>query len=115
MGITPLTETEANALFDILVENAGHNDDANGHRRAEFVQQFTDPTEYRGEYWFSGKFHDFKLISQFRGGDYYWSLIKQTQPARKSPAAHALETTNAALVKAYTTGALRPQYWTFAA
>lgn len=115
MAIASLTETEANALFDILVENAGHKDDAKGYRRAEFVQQFTDPARYRGEYWFSGEFLEFKLIT-FTHGDnrYYWKLIKQTQPLRNSPTANAMMVTNQALLDAYADGTLTAQRWTMA-
>lgn len=115
MGITTLTETEANTLFDILVKNAGHSEDARGYHRGEFVQQFTEADRYRGEYWFSGKFNDFKLISETRGGhQHYWKLIKQGGAFRNSPVAVALEATNEALVNAYETGTLTPQRWTFA-
>lgn len=115
MAITSLTETEANALFGILVANAGHKDDAKGYRRAEFVQQFTDPARYRGEYWFSGEFNEFKLIDFSMGNNRYcWKLIKQTVPMRKSPAALALEVTNEALLSAYADGTLTAQRWTSA-
>lgn len=113
MAVTTLTETEANALFDILVANAGHDDDAKGHHRAEFVQQFTDPARYCGEYWFSGQLLDFKLIAEHRGGSgFYWKLIKQTLPSRNSLAAEALTVTNEALLNAYANGTLNVQRWT---
>jgi hypothetical protein len=108
MAITTLTETESNVLFDILVEHAGHSEDAKGYHRAEFFNQFTDPSRYSGEYWFSGKFNDFKLIAETHGLNHYWKLIKQGQPARNSPAAIALEATNEALGNAYATGTLSP-------
>lgn len=115
MAITMLTETEANALFDILVANAGHKDDAKGYRRAEFIQQFTDPARYRGEYWFSGEFQEFKLIDFSMGNNSYcWKLIKQMVPMRKSPAALALTVTNEALLSAYADGTLTAQRWTSA-
>ena len=116
MAITALTETEANALFDILVKNAGHSVDTRGYYRAEFVRNFTDPAQYRGEYWFTGKFNDFKLIAETRGGNaHYWKLIKQGGAFRTSPSAIAVEATNKALLEAYETGALTPQHWTFIA
>lgn len=117
MAMTTLTENEANALFDILVKNAGHGVDTRGYHRAEFVRNFTDPAEYRGEYWFTGKFNDFKLIAETRGGgaQHYWKLIKQGGAFRTSPAAIALAATNEALLAAYAAGTLTPQRWTFAA
>ena len=112
MAVTTLTETEANVLFDLLVANAGHNDDAKGHYRAEFVQQFTDPAHYRGEYWFSGQLLDFKLIAEHRGGSgFHWKLIKQMIPPRNSLAAEALTVTNEALLSAYADGTLTVQRW----
>lgn len=116
MAITALTETEANVLFDLLVKNAGHSEDSRGYHRAEFVQQFTETDRYRGEYWFTGKFNDFKLIAETRGiNAYYWKLIKQGGAGRKSPAALALEATNEALLNAYATGTLNPQRFAFPA
>lgn len=112
MAVTTLTETEANALFDILVKNAGHNEDARGYHRGEFIQQFTDPERYRGEYWFSGTLLDFKLIADHRGGNgIHWKLIKQTVPPRNSLAAVALTVTNEALISAYADGTLTAQRW----
>ena len=105
--IMTLTETEANILFDILVKHAGHNDNTR-YDRSEFLLKFTDPERQHGEYWFSGKFNDFKLLETIDvDGFKRWHMIKQGgQPYRNSPIFKALNDTNKALKVAYDTKAL---------
>lgn len=102
-----LTETQANTLFNILVENAGHQN-FKEYDRYEFVSKFTDSERVvNGEYWFTGEFNDFKLIANFRNYRYYWTMIKQGgQPYPGSRVAKALADTNKALEEAYASGAL---------
>lgn len=102
-----MTETEANVLFDILVKHAGHNDNTR-YDRSEFILKFTDPERQHGEYWFSGKFNDFKLLETIEADGFkHWHMIKQGgQPYRKSPVFKALNDTNEALKAAYATEAL---------
>lgn len=108
-----MTETEANILFDILVEHAGHSNHK-GYDRFEFVSKFTDADRQHGEYWFTGKFNDFKLIEQWElDGRKRWHMIKQGgQPHRRTAVFKALNDTNAAIRKAYASKALTGEGFT---